>query len=655
MSAPVLYNPSTAQRIFRATRSATRDARAHATEALLHDLSALGVVEFFEGGGSDPTGLTGYSTSKLWLRQSSGVQETPGTVRRWNGGTASLLASWPEMTAADWRAYFDVGLNPTFTTIELGASDTTLARLAAGRVTIEGKEIVTVNTTTVTGNVTVSPAATHDLLNLTSGVGTITFTAATGYRTDYQATIVNNTSRGWVIAPDGVTSFTLYPTQVARVMRTGSTWSVENDFRWQTRTTVTFYVNHASGSNANDGLTSGSAFATIQKAIDVIEEFVDCLEQGVAIQVANGTFTESGVVHTKRLTGSHVIAITGDPTTPSNCVWQTASGQTGLTCRDWSGVILNGFRLQQASGSGATLVSASQHGIIDIQNIEFGNCAGGIHMSSVNGGSIGYVTGANVAIVGTSYAVHWYIATESTILCSGVASYTVAAATFTAFLQMIGGAITLAGFTFSGPGAGSGSTGATFSIQPYSALIFNGIALPGATAGFEYNYPDSTGAGFLGTSGNAWTYRYMKSGGFDDWGNNDVRETHSTGKITSTGGYLSSHATSGMGYAAGAGGTVAQSTSKATGVTLNKACGQITMDAAALAAATIVSFVLTNSAIAATDVLVLNHVSGGTIGAYTLNAVCGSGSATIYVRNATAGSLGEALVLRYALVKGATT
>jgi hypothetical protein len=72
-----------------------------------------------------------------------------------------------------------------------------------------------------------------------------------------------------------------------------------------------------------------------------------------------------------------------------------------------------------------------------------------------------------------------------------------------------------------------------------------------------------------------------------------------------------------------------------------------------LAAATIVSFVLTNSTIAATDLLVINHVSGGTIGSYTLDAACAAGSATIYVRNNTAGGLAEALVLRYAVVKGA--
>lgn len=121
----------------------------------------------------------------------------------------------------------------------------------------------------------------------------------------------------------------------------------------------------------------------------------------------------------------------------------------------------------------------------------------------------------------------------------------------------------------------------------------------------------------------------------------------SAGAIRSTG-------ITGIGYKAGAGGTVTQLTNKATGVTLSKASGTITTHNAALAAATIVSFVLTNTSIAAGDVLVLNHVSGGTVGAYTLNSACGAGSATIYIRNNTAGSLSDAIVIGFALIKAVT-
>lgn len=109
------------------------------------------------------------------------------------------------------------------------------------------------------------------------------------------------------------------------------------------------------------------------------------------------------------------------------------------------------------------------------------------------------------------------------------------------------------------------------------------------------------------------------------------------------------------GYIVGEGGTVTQSTSKSTAVTLNKRCGQITMNGAALAAATTVSFTLTNSTIAATDLLVLNHVSGGTAGSYLLNAQAAAGSASINVRNINGSSLSEAVVIGFAVVKASIT
>lgn len=110
-----------------------------------------------------------------------------------------------------------------------------------------------------------------------------------------------------------------------------------------------------------------------------------------------------------------------------------------------------------------------------------------------------------------------------------------------------------------------------------------------------------------------------------------------------------------IGYAVGSGGTVTQATSKATGVTLSKSTGDITMNNAALAAGAIVSFVLTNTLIAATDYLDIQHISGGTLGEYHMQATCAAGSATIYVKNTSAGSLSEAIVLKFYLNKAVIT
>jgi hypothetical protein len=114
------------------------------------------------------------------------------------------------------------------------------------------------------------------------------------------------------------------------------------------------------------------------------------------------------------------------------------------------------------------------------------------------------------------------------------------------------------------------------------------------------------------------------------------------------------YASSELGYNASAQGTVTQATSKSTGVTLNKSSGQITMNAASLAAGATVLFTLTNSTLTAKDVLIVNVGSGGTSGAYwPYVANVAAGTAVIGVYNNTASPLAEAIVINYAIIHSA--
>ena len=118
-----------------------------------------------------------------------------------------------------------------------------------------------------------------------------------------------------------------------------------------------------------------------------------------------------------------------------------------------------------------------------------------------------------------------------------------------------------------------------------------------------------------------------------------------SGGITSSGG--------GIGYAAGAGGAVTQTTSKSTGVTINKLCGQIISSAETLAANSSVSFTVTNDLIAATDTIDLVLASGnagpGTYN-YQVDKV-GAGSFDIWMRNVSDSSLSEELVFNFSINK----
>ena len=124
-----------------------------------------------------------------------------------------------------------------------------------------------------------------------------------------------------------------------------------------------------------------------------------------------------------------------------------------------------------------------------------------------------------------------------------------------------------------------------------------------------------------------------------------------TGTSLSTTGNQVITSTGKHGYATGSGGVVTQLTDKTTAVTLSKSTGQITLAGAALAASTTVSFTLTNTVIEAGDILIMNHISGGTAGSYLLNAQSAAGSASINVRNISLGSLSEAIVIAFAVIK----
>lgn len=108
-----------------------------------------------------------------------------------------------------------------------------------------------------------------------------------------------------------------------------------------------------------------------------------------------------------------------------------------------------------------------------------------------------------------------------------------------------------------------------------------------------------------------------------------------------------------IGYETGAGGAVTQETDKSTAVTLNTLCGTITMDGAELAAGAEVGFTLTNSTIAATDVVVVCIKGVATVSSYQISVDgVAAGSCHITLANLSAGALSEAITVNFAVIKG---
>ena len=103
------------------------------------------------------------------------------------------------------------------------------------------------------------------------------------------------------------------------------------------------------------------------------------------------------------------------------------------------------------------------------------------------------------------------------------------------------------------------------------------------------------------------------------------------------------------------GGAVTQITNRSTGVELNKPCGTITTHNASLAAEASASFVVTNSTVAATDVVVVSIKSGSNGGGTIVSvSAVAAGSFTIRVHNGNvAAGTAEtgAIAINFAVIK----
>lgn len=194
---------------------------------------------------------------------------------------------------------------------------------------------------------------------------------------------------------------------------------------------------------------------------------------------------------------------------------------------------------------------------------------------------------------------------------------------------------------------------------------------------------DAIGGGFAGTSATATDfllsgYIYGDSGDprfsiFHDgemrWstgaaGTYDTRlrrtaaaELSLTGALITSDEVRSTSGTDPLGYNVGAGGVAAQGPVKTSGVTLNKTTGLIAMSGiGAINAGAEVSFTVTDSSVAATDVIIVNHSSGGTAGAYCVAVTAvAANSFQITVSNWSAGNLTEAPIISFAVIKGQST
>jgi hypothetical protein len=119
-----------------------------------------------------------------------------------------------------------------------------------------------------------------------------------------------------------------------------------------------------------------------------------------------------------------------------------------------------------------------------------------------------------------------------------------------------------------------------------------------------------------------------------------------------TSGNILNVSSGGLGYGTGSGGAVTQLTSRTTGVTLNKTNGSITLFSAANST-TFRTFTVTNSTVAATDVILLSQRSGVDRQQLLVTNVA-AGSFDI-AHATTTGTTTEAPIINFAVIKAVTS
>jgi hypothetical protein len=359
--------------------------------------------------------------------------------------------------------------------------------------------------------------------------------------------------------------------------------------------------------------------------------------------VATGEITGNGITLGSRAASGNVVPYTG-ATSDINLGARMFTTTGSVTAYNVTSSI-NGNTLSSRAADSAVVHNTGNETIAGIKTFSDNIISAGTMSASgiMTASSFNSITGLSIhnpVMDSTSYAgVSTFVSRDDHVHPSdssrASASQAFYIGTTLTTLNRSSGAQTLAGLTLTTPNIGV-ATGTSFnSITGLSSSspLMDAAAASGTStlvSRQDHCHPsDNARVPYIGASTNLTL------------GANDIsaRNFIAAGTITSS--------TGAIGYAAGNGGTVTQSSSKSTGVTLDKRTGTITMNSAVLGSQTTVSFTFTNNNCNPASMMLMTHQSGGTMGAYNITPYVDNGYATVYVRNVHTASLSEAIVIRF--------
>lgn len=399
------------------------------------------------------------------------------------------------------------------------ASGTTLARTTILRSTNSNAAV----NLTASAQVAISPAAEDFLIETNAQTGTsytivgndlgklVTFSNASAVAVTLpQATTSGLFSAGWfcrvynsgagvvTITPttstiNGLSSLALGQGQGVLIVSNGSNYLVDRTpaGRETLNSARTYYV-RTDGSDSNNGLanTSGGAFLTIQKAIDVAAS-LDTSIHDVTIQIASGTYTTSTGLVLKNAAGAGIINLVGDTTTPSNVVISTNGAMTTLNAiilarsvqTRWA---VRGFRINSTASGTVFGIHSSANSYIEWQALDFG--AGTTQHLRADDGGVLRCTGNYSISAGAG--LHATAAVGGVLRCQSVTVTLTGTPAFTTFIEaFLNGSVIANGNTYSGSATGvrySASLNGAINTQGAGATYFPGDTSGTTATGGQY-------------------------------------------------------------------------------------------------------------------------------------------------------------------------
>lgn len=377
------------------------------------------------------------------------------------GGLVNLLPS----------TYCEVSYNGSAWVLQAFGSLTTLpvALGGTGRSTGTTAYALIATGTTATGaQQTLASGATTEILVGGGASALPVWTTATGSGAPVRATspaLVTPTIGGYTVNATAAT--TLSGGTTREVLTANRTYYVRTD-----------------GNDSNNGLanTSGGAFKTIQKAIDVVGG-LDVSIYDVTIQVADGTYAD-GQITIKNFTGSGTATLLGNTSDLTKVICQySGSGDTITLTAIRSRWTIKGLKIEPSSNQqcvgvranssvilGANNYSATTSHHIFLTGLSFVNIT---ESYSVSGGGATHIRAENASVLQMSSGLTTTI--SNTPAFSSAWAYADRTSTVIAFSQ-----------TYSGS-----ATGSRFYVANGSLIFTNGGGasyFPGNSAGTGTNY-----------------------------------------------------------------------------------------------------------------------------------------------------------------------